>query len=184
MTHHPPRILAIDPGTKHIGVAVLERGDLVHRAVEDVKPRRSPHETLRIARRIVLRLLRDFQPATIVYERAFFSNNRNSALLNVFVDEVRDLAKRRGIPAVGFAPSSVKKAITGSGGAGKQAVANAVVARFPELSVFLNQDRKSKDRYYSNMFDAVALAIVARDRGAPFRAARRRDDQRRALRSR
>jgi RNase H-fold protein (predicted Holliday junction resolvase) len=70
MKPHPPRIIAICPGTKHMGIAVPENGNLVHHAVESVRERGSPHETLEEARRIVLRLLRDFRPATVVYERA------------------------------------------------------------------------------------------------------------------
>ncbi len=43
----------------------------------------------------------------------------------------------------------------------KLEVAKIVIAQYPELKVYLNQDRKWKEDYHLNMFDAVALGIVA-----------------------
>ncbi len=38
-------------------------------------------------------------------------------------------------------------------------MAKAVVARYPELKVYLTQDRKWKQAHHENMFDAVAVAL-------------------------
>jgi len=183
MRHPAPRVLAIDPGTVHMGVAVLEAEALIHHAVESVKNRRSPHEILSACRRVVLRLLRDFRPATIACERTFFANNRNAALLNVLSDEICEIARQQRILFVGLAPSTVKRAVTGDGSADKGAVATAVAARFPELLGYLAHDRKSTSRYYSNMFDAVALALAVRDRGVDQRQSRASKIRRQAIRA-
>ncbi len=156
-----PRLLAIDPGTRHFGIAVFERGELIHYGVKTIKNRTSPHANLKEGRRLVLQLLDDFRPRTLAIERAFFWNNRNAALLNVFVDETVALAERNRMHVVRLAPSTVKKAVCGNGRAKKHEVARVVVARFPELKVFLRQDRKWKDLYHSNMFDAVAIGMTA-----------------------
>jgi len=37
----------------------------------------------------------------------------------------------------------------------------AVVSKYPELKVYLTQDRAWKERFHQNMFDAVALGIMA-----------------------
>ena len=71
------------------------------------------------------------------------------------------MAKRRRIVVAAFAPSAVKKTVTGCGLAGKAEVARVVVSKYPELKVYLCQDRKWKDRYHSNMFDAVAVGLTA-----------------------
>ena len=47
----------------------------------------------------------------------------------------------------------------GYGWAGKREVAEALSARFPDLRVHLTHDRKWKETYWQNMFDAVALAL-------------------------
>ena len=153
-------ILAIDPGTREMGVAVLDGGTLVQAGVKVIPRGRTPHETLANCREAVLRCLRDFKPATLVVEKTFIARNRNAALLNVLSDEIVALGRRRNLRVVSLAPNSVKKAVAGSGSASKAEVARAVVRRFPELAAFLNQNRKWKARFHANMFDAVALGIV------------------------
>jgi hypothetical protein len=49
----------------------------------------------------------------------------------------------------------------GNGRAGKKDVARVTVSKFPDLKVYLTQDRAWKERFHQNMFDAVALGIMA-----------------------
>jgi len=161
------RILAIDPGTREMGIALLENGDLIYHGVKVLTRRSSPHENLQEGRRIVLRLIKDFRPQVLALEKAFFANNRNAALLNVLVDEIKAMGRRRGLRILSLAPNTVKKAIAGNGRATKAEVAKVVISRYPELRVYLTQDRKWKQKYHENMFDAVALAIVCQDLASP-----------------
>jgi hypothetical protein len=48
-------------------------------------------------------------------------------------------------------------------------VVKVIVSKFPEFKVYVTQDRKWKERYQRNMFDAIALAFVvgARDSSNP-----------------
>jgi len=64
-----------------------------------------------------------------------------------------------------FAPSTVKKHIAKNGWAKKSEVARAICTKYPELKVYLTQDRGWKERYHQNMFDAVALAEMALGQG-------------------
>ena len=57
-------------------------------------------------------------------------------------------------------PPLVRKFVCGNGRASKDDVARVLVVRFPELRVFLTQDRKGKVRYHQNMFDALALGVL------------------------
>lgn len=160
MSRNHSKILAIDPGTREMGIAFLDEGKLIHFGVKVIKKRKSPHETLREGRKIILRLIKDFKPDVLVVEKVFFANNRSASLLNVFVDEIRAIGRRKGIKVTGYAPSTAKKIICGNGRASKEEVARTVISTFPELRVFLTQDRKWKERYHHNMFDAVALGMI------------------------
>jgi Holliday junction resolvasome RuvABC endonuclease subunit len=60
-----------------------------------------------------------------------------------------------------FAPSTVKKFVCGNGHASKEQVAKVIISRYPELKVYLTQDRVWKEKYHRNMFDAVAVALTA-----------------------
>jgi len=155
------RILAIDPGTREMGIALLEVDRLIYHGVKVFAKRTSPHEILKQGRETVIRLIQDFRPDILVFEKTFFSNNRNSALLNVLVDEIKAIGKRKRLQVVGYAANTVKKFICGNGRATKKEVARAIIDRFPELAVYLNQNRKWKERYHHNMFDAVALGLTS-----------------------
>jgi len=64
-------------------------------------------------------------------------------------------------PYPGYARSLVKKAICGNGRASKKDVTRVMVSKFPELKVYLTQGRAWKELYHQNMFDAVALGMMA-----------------------
>jgi len=161
MSQNYSRILAIDPGTRFMGAALLEKGQLIYHTVKVIKKGGSPNQTLQNARRIILRLISDLKPDMLVVEKAFFAKSRNVSLLNVLVDEIRAIARRKRIKIVSFSPSTVKKFICGNGWATKAEVSRAVVLKYPELKVYLTQDRAWKERFHQNMFDAVALGIMA-----------------------
>ncbi len=161
MSQKRKKILAIDPGTKEMGVAFLEGDTIVYHEVVTIRRKKMPHETLGEGRKVILRLVNDFRPQVLAVEKTFFANNRNAALLNVFGDEIQAIGKRKGLRVVSYAPNTVKKYICGNGRASKEEVARAIIARYPELKVYLTQDRAWKERYHQNMFDAVAIGLTA-----------------------
>ncbi len=146
-----------------MGIAVLDGDALVYHGVKTTSSSLTPHDRLDAGRRIVLRLIRDFRPDILAIEKTFFARSRNAALLNVLADEIQAIARNKGIPVRAVAPSTVKKRIAGNGNATKRAVANAVIVRYPELNVYRGQDRKWKERFHGNMFDAVAIGLAAKE---------------------
>ena len=162
MKKNHSRILSIDPGTRKMGVAFFDNEKLIYHGVKVIKKNKSPHESLKECREIVLSLINDFKPNVFVVEEAFFSKNRNASLLNVLVDEMKTIAKRKRVKFLSYAPSTVKKFTCGNGRASKKEVARVIVSKYPELKVYLTQDRAWKERFHHNMFDAVALGILAK----------------------
>jgi len=160
MSKHNTKILAIDPGMKHTGIAFLEGDKLIYQGVSVIKGE-LPHEKLSDGRKIILRLIKDFNPHVLVVEKAFFVNNRTASLLNVFVDEIMAIGKRMKLKVISYAPTTVRKFICGDGRADKKTQSEVIVSMYPELKVYLTQDRAWKEEYHQNMFDAVALALTA-----------------------
>lgn len=72
-----------------------------------------------------------------------------------------------------LAPSTVKKFITGGGRAKNAEVARVLAIRFPELEVFLTRDQAYKERFHMNMFDAVAVGMMAGAEGKSKKTCRR-----------
>ena len=164
MPRRPQRVLAIDPGTREMGVAVLQGDDLLCHSVEVFTRRASRRKILADGRAKVLRLLEDFRPAVVVIEKTLFPKEGTTTILHVFTATIVAIVNRKRLPVVQFSPSTVKKAVCGYGHADKGEVARAVVAHFPELTAYLRQDRKWKDRFQANRFDAIAIALCFQSR--------------------
>jgi len=160
MFKHNTKILAIDPGTRYIGIALLEGKELVYHGVRVIKAE-SPHEKLREGKKIILRLIKDFRPDVLAVERAFFGRSCSSSLLNVLVDKIETIGRGERLKVVSYAPNTVRKFICKDGWADKKALSEVIVSRYPELKVYLTQDKAWKERYHQNMFDAVALGLIA-----------------------
>jgi len=144
-----------------MGIALLEGERLLYHGVKVFTRRRTPHENLREGRETILQLIRDFKPTVVAMEKTFITTNRRTALLNVLADEITALARRRRIRVMAYAPSTVKKHVCGDGRGGKEAVSAVIAQTYPELTVYLTQDRKWKARHHANMFDAVAVGLTA-----------------------
>ena len=156
------RILAIDPGTREMGVALLESGSLLYAGVETFCRLPSREERLRQIRATLMRLIHDFRPAVLAVEKNLVGRNHHQKTpLSDLVNEIASLGYRNGISVVSLTSNSVKKAVTGNGWATKKEVAQAVALHFPKLMAFLPPERIWKRRYRLNMFDAVALGLAS-----------------------
>ena len=145
-----------------MGIAVFEGHVLIYHNVEVFTRPRSRRKILADGRATILRLLADFRPQMVVMEKILFANNQRAAILTAFTHEIVATVKRKHLRLMQLAPSTVKKIVCGNGHAGKSEVARAVVAHFPELSAYLRQDRKWKNSFQANRFDAVAVGLSAR----------------------
>lgn len=154
------RILAIDPGTKYLGFAVLESSILIHYGVKTIPRMKSAKALLIEGRNIVLGLISDYRPTVLVVEKTYFANNRNAVLLNNLTAQIRAQGRAGGIATFSIATNTAREAVCSNGAASKEDIAKAMVIRFPELKPYLTSNRKWKEEFHRNMFDAVALAVT------------------------
>lgn len=154
----PQSILALDPGLRELGFAVLAGRRLV---AGDVRPLRLlPREArFREARRMVAAWIAAQRPTAIVIEATHPHPLAWLDDLNRLAKAVRRLGNHAGIPVFTYAAQTVRKSVVGHGWATKREAAFAVSCRHPALRVHLTQDRRWKERYWLNLFDAVALAL-------------------------
>ena len=151
-------ILALDPGLRELGYAVLSGRRLVTGGVLGL--RQTPKEVrLAEARKHVRSWLRAHRPRVVVAEKTYrhpvpWLNDLHRLTLSV-----RRAAARRSIAFATYAPQRVRRHVVGNGWATKSEVALAIAHRYPTLRVYLTQDRRWKERYWQNMFDAIALAL-------------------------
>jgi crossover junction endodeoxyribonuclease RuvC len=153
------KILAIDPGTREIGVAVLEGEALVYYGVKTIRNRKRPQQVLGEASRIVKRLIEDYQPSVLAIEKMFLIQ-KNASLLIVVADEIKATAQAVGLAVYEYSPTTVRKRICQTGKATKRAVAGIIASRYLELARYLKGKSKWEELYYANMFDAIAVGLA------------------------
>jgi len=161
MTRKITRILALDPGTRELGVAVFVNGSLVYASVESFGKLSSSARQIREVLSHVARLIRDFRPDVLALERNYIGRNRSRALLKVLVAEIVSLGRQQSLMVVALATNTVREIVVGNGWATKLEVARAIAARYPGLKAHLPPDRKWKRQYRLNLFDAVAVGMAA-----------------------
>ncbi len=154
----PDTILAIDPGLRELGYAVLRGDDLMMQGVLSLG-RTNPARRIPLIATAMTRLVRGFAPSTLVLEGIPKHPLDTLVGLPALGRFLQHFAKRLGLNVTSYSARSVRQAVLGDGWAGKRELAQHVAHRFPELRVYLTQDRKWKERYWNNMFDAVGLAL-------------------------
>ncbi|MDR2893988.1 MAG: crossover junction endodeoxyribonuclease RuvC [Alistipes sp.] len=121
--------MGIDPGTTRTGYGVLEVADdgrLYAVALGDIDLRKvvGHYQKLRMIFERVGALIEGYRPDEVALESPFFGNNVQSMLkLGRAQGVAMAAALSRGIDVWEYAPTRVKQAITGRGGAAKEQVA-------------------------------------------------------------
>jgi crossover junction endodeoxyribonuclease RuvC len=157
------RILAIDPGTRNLGYAVLESGSLRYCGVKTIPRRADSVDILKEGRMIISSLIKDFRPQVLVVERTYFGNNSGSVILNQLFRVIKSVGKRRGLQTISLPVNTVRKNVCGNGWANKEKVVKCLTKTFPQLKPYSISNREWKRDYNQNMFDAVALGLAAEE---------------------
>jgi len=151
-------ILALDPGLRDLGYAVL-RGD---RLLDyGVRPLRVFPADQRIAeaRAAVRAWIRGYEPSSVVWEAAPNHSVPGHARIHRFIRSVERMAEDTGIETASYPAKTVRQNVVGDGWATKAEVASSIASQFPELRVYLGHSRKWKERHWHNLFDALATGI-------------------------
>lgn len=152
------RILALDPGLRDLGYAVLHGALFIDAGVQTFRAvplaRRREH---------ALRALRDwierYRPQVLVLEAVHKNSLPSFRALWLFFRAVQREARRCGLPVAIYPAQAARKSLLGNGWATKHDAATALAARFPTLRVYLRQKRQWQQTYFHNLFDALALAV-------------------------
>ena len=152
-------ILAIDPGTKHMGFAAFEGIELVDYGVKTIR-QGSEVIILDHLEEIISRLLKEKQPDYFVLERNTFSQIKQNIRLTLAISKMKHIAKKCGVLVYEYDPRTIRKEICNDGNASKIRVAQTIVTSFDELKVYIQSDKVWVLRYNLNLLDAVAIGMT------------------------
>ena len=153
------KVLAIDPGTHYWGIAVFKGENLYEATVKILTANHSPANRLKETKGLFLSLVEDYAPSVLVLEKPFFFWSKQAHLLDVMIDEIKSLAKKKKIKVYEYSPRTARKIVCGNGNTSKKEMAKFLTSIYPELHIRLKQDRKYKELYWGHAFDAVGLGV-------------------------
>ncbi len=156
--HKPYRILGIDPGFRRIGYALLENADLVDFGVHLIEKKRTLKDAFLQFERTADRLIADRKPQVIALEETVFSQVRHNIRLSIAIQVLHRLARRHRIGYVSYNPRTIRKAVCDDGNATKRELARTIVATYPQTRVYLESNRRWKERHFQVLYDAIACA--------------------------
>ena len=164
-------ILGIDPGAREMGLALLRDREPRYFGVRTLRNGIHPHGVIGRTKQIVLEAVEEHQPRVVAIERPLNLPTRRSHLLNVIADELRSRESEFGLKIVLLAPEEIRRRVTGNPRATRVEVAEYLArSGFDRISTLIARraagaalELQSRDEYWLPMFEALALALAARD---------------------
>ncbi|MEP0826929.1 MAG: crossover junction endodeoxyribonuclease RuvC [bacterium] len=152
-------LLAIDPGIKEIGVAHFIGRELYDFGVKS--PKRSSRKIPPLVKlaQIMNRLVGEKKPDAIAVESNCF-NGEDHRVMSEILGQIRKTARQFKVPVYGFAASTIKKTVTGDGRATKRTLTKVIIAEYREVKPYRETRIKWRERYYQNLFDAIACGLT------------------------
>lgn len=182
----PIRLLAIAPGTRTLGVAVLEGGSLIYYGVKNLPKTTLPNRLVQHGKAMVKNLLERFSPEVLVMEvpvryltdsprrpiparqniRTRYPTALRSHHLVPFIRAIQKQARKQRISLASYTPQAILAFFASEGVRTKEDLAAAIARRYAELHHYLPRSRKrweGRESYWMPMFVACALALVHAD---------------------
>lgn len=157
MTKKIPKILAINPGTRYLGIAVFEGPELFDWRVKVIKGKWSKEKqqkTLVIVRTLIER----HKPDVLAIKKLHHS--RSSANLNQFVGRIKQHSKRKGLKVYQYSIKELEAFFFGEAKANKNKLAEILTSKYTFLVHEFNRENANKNSYHIRVFEAVALGAV------------------------
>ena len=152
------RILAVDPGVRYLGVAVLDGEELVWYGVKTFADGRLLPSVRSDVRLYLAELVQKFEPDMLVVEEPFYAQSQLSDNLKALTEEIKTWGKWKGLRVRSYLPTAVK-AFFCRDKQTKQSLAEAMIAIYPFLRRYFSY-LPWRQRYWHHVFDAVGLALM------------------------
>lgn len=153
----PRTVLAVNPGSRYLGIAVLQGTQLRDWRVKVLRGR-STREKAGKAKYILLTLLQRYQPAALAIKK--LDRCRSSRALNQLTQEISILAESNGAKVREYPLRRLERFFTGQRKSNKRAMAEILATEYPDLMYELDREKAAKNPYHIRLFEAVALAAL------------------------
>lgn len=151
------KILALNPGTRYLGLAVFHGPELRDWGIRTFKGRWS-RKKLKKIRKVVSGLIRRYGLTTLALKKLHPA--RSSANLNALVLELQNLAREKGLKVQAYTLQELKDRFKGEKRINKKVLAEIVAREYPAIYREFTKERQNKTPYFYRLFEAVALGAT------------------------
>src|SRR5829696_3903952 len=131
-----PIILGIDPGARHIGVAVLRGTELLYYGVKTLK-RDEFHPATANLEQLITKLIAEYRVDIIALEKVISAQQRNS-YVKVVYENVKLIAGKHDFKLREYNPKLVRNFICSQVKATRRETYRALAEKYPELKRYLS----------------------------------------------
>ena len=150
-------ILAINPGTRYIGLAVFQGPDLTYWGVKVMKGKWSSGKLV-IAKTTFLNLVQRHNITMLILKN--LDRSRSSRKLSILARSITALAKKKRLKFRLYYWRDIKKFFARGRRINKMDIAVLIANRYKFLSYVLERERKNKHPYSTRMFEAIAAGVL------------------------
>ncbi len=154
MVTKPLKILAINPGSKYLGIAFFEESELQYWAIKVFKGKHSK-EKLEKIKMVLSDLIDRYDPNILAIKK--LHSSRSSKNLNLLAFEIENLSKGKGLKVFQYSLKNLKDFFSPETKISKREMAEMIVPRYPFLIYSYLKEKRNKNPYFIRMFEAVAL---------------------------
>jgi hypothetical protein len=154
-------VLAVNPGTKYLGLAVFQGSDLIYWGTKVLRGKWSIRK-LRNAEKLLLDIIDRYGITVLSLKRVHPS--RTSTNLRSLIASIEGLAEKRGLTVHRYELGDLKRFFAASPKANKMTVLRLALAQYQFLGDQIDREEKHKHPYFIRMFEAIAAGILAFNR--------------------
>jgi len=151
------KILAINPGTRYLGIAIFRGAELRDWRVKVVEGKWSEEKINKI-KTIILNLIDKYGPDVLAIKRLNLS--RSSSNLTRLSTKIKNLARRKSLMVYQYTLDDLKAFFSPKDKISKKKMAAMVTKAYPALCHELGKENSNRNSYYIRMFESVALGLV------------------------
>jgi len=155
MPKKPLTIIGVNPGTRYLGVTVLQGPELRDWRVKVLKGKWSK-EKIRKAIEIISDFIERYEPGVLAIKKLHPS--RKSKNLALLVARIKEFSKRKGLKIYQYSIKDLEEFFIQENKLNKKNLAEEITTEHPALFHELQKEKVHKNPYYIRVFEAVALA--------------------------
>ena len=150
--------MAVDPGTRRFGIAILEGEKLIWYRVKYFHGRCELPDRRKNILSYLTKLLQKFEPEVLAVEEPFYTQAKESEYITALSEDIKTWGKWKGLEVYGYLPTTVIAYFCRDRQT-RESLKEFLVQQYPVLTryhVLIPWD----DKHWFRLFDAVGLGLM------------------------